>query len=176
MLHGTFKESVTHATQDCTTLSPCKWPLHWAKVPEILWHPAFNDSLNTASWSCTHQNWSLLCIAFLVNLGVIELEKWGVSFPVALVVCPSASHDFLAKSSVERITTPSALQAVCLFLGSCCTWAPSPAAGTHFASVTETENTRMTLLVHTRQWWHCSFPWLCSVCSRSLKHYLAQTK
>lgn len=92
-----------------------------------------------------------------------ELEKRGVSFPVLPGPCPSASHDFLAKSSVERITTASALQAACLFLGSCCTWAPSPAAGTHFASVTETSNTRMAVLVHTRQWRHRSFPWLFSV-------------
>lgn len=67
----------------------------------------------------------------------VQFDKWDVSFPALPVVCPSASHDFLAKSSVERLTPPSALQAVCLFLCSCCTWAPSPSAGPNFASVTD---------------------------------------
>lgn len=97
-----------------------------------------------------------------------ELGKWDVSCPVLPVACPSASHDFFAESSVERITTPSALQAVCLFLGSCCTWAPSLAAGAHFASVTETWNVRMTVLAHTRQWRHRSFPWLFRVLTETL--------
>lgn len=66
-----------------------------------------------------------------------ELEKWGMAFPVLPGVSPSASRDCFAGSAVDRITTLSALQAVSLFLGSCCTWAPSPAAPTHFASLTE---------------------------------------
>lgn len=46
-----------------------------------------------------------------------------MAFPELPVVSPSISHDFFARSSVERIVIPSALQALSLFLGSCCTWA-----------------------------------------------------
>lgn len=66
----------------------------------------------------------------------VQFGKWDVSFPVLPVTCPSASHDFLAKSSLERITPPSALQAVYFYVPAAL-GPPSPAAGPNFASVTD---------------------------------------